>query len=127
MDYAVIKTGGKQYRVAAGDIIEVEKLAGNTGDVISFQEVLMLRQAENVTLGTPIIAGLTVSGKVVEQFKNDKIRVSKYKAKVRHRRTIGHRQQLTRVQIDVIGASKKISSEKKVAAKVSKPAVKKTA
>lgn len=113
MEYAVIKTGGKQYRVSPGDVIEVEKLIAKAGDVVTFSDVLMLKSNDDVKLGGPLITGLSVSGKVLDQFKHDKIRVSQYKAKVRHRRTIGHRQHLTRVQIEAIGKENKAKTDTK--------------
>ena len=111
MDYAVIKTGGKQYRVSLGDVIEVEKLAGKAGDTVTFSDVLMQKTDRNVTLGTPFIKDFMVTGKVVDQFKHDKIRVMKFKAKSRYRRTTGHRQALTRIMIEAFGGSKTPKTE----------------
>ena len=106
MDYAIIKTGGKQYRVSPGDVIEVEKLEGKPGDAVTFGNVLLQKTDADLVVGAPFVQGLSVSGKVVDQFKHDKIRVMKFKAKVRYRRTQGHRQQLTRVRIETIGSNK---------------------
>ncbi len=102
MKYAVIQTGGKQYRVSEGDIIEVERLSGAKDETISFTDVLLYTADGTVNLGTPLIEGATVTGKIVDHLKGEKIRVSKYKAKVRYRRVTGHRQSLTKVQIEQI-------------------------
>lgn len=102
MEYAVFKTGGKQYRVSKGDVLDIEKLEGNSGEKISFDEVLLYVSGDKSKIGTPIADKVKVLGKVVDQRKGEKIRVSKYKSKVRHRRVMGHRQLLTRVTIEEI-------------------------
>jgi large subunit ribosomal protein L21 len=100
--YAVIETGGKQYRVAAGDIIDVEKLPAETGAQVQLERVLMLAGDEGITIGTPVVTGASVTATVAEHFRGPKIRVFKMKAKKRYRRTMGHRQSLTRIKIDAI-------------------------
>ncbi len=105
MKYAVIQTGGKQYKVSVGQTIEVEKLEGKDGSALSFDQVLFLADEGSFKLGNPHISGLSVAGKIVEQTKGDKIRVSKFKAKSRYRRVMGHRQKLTKVEIVKIGDS----------------------
>jgi len=90
--YAVIKTGGKQYRVQAGDLLVVEKLAGEPGAKVAFDEVLMIGEGETVTLGAPLIAGAKVSATLVETRKGDKIKVFKKIRRQGYRRTRGHRQ-----------------------------------
>jgi len=75
--YAVIKTGGKQYRVAAGDKIQIEKLVGNPGDAVEFTEVLMVANGESVKIGAPLVAGATVSATVLSQSRHDKVRIFK--------------------------------------------------
>lgn len=102
MKYAVIFSGGKQYRVSEGDTIDVEKMAVLANDSISFDNVLLSVADQNVVLGKPYVAGVVVKASVVEQRKGEKIRVAKFKAKVRYRRVAGHRQRLTRVKIDQI-------------------------
>ncbi len=102
MKYAVISSGGKQFRVSEGDTIDVEKLAVEANDAVSFDTVLLSVADEKVTIGKPNIAGAVVKATVVEQRKGEKIRVAKFKAKVRYRRVTGHRQHLTRVKIDQI-------------------------
>ncbi len=101
--FAVIKTGGKQYRVAANDVIEVELLPAEKGAAVSFGEVLMLGGEGGVTVGAPI-AGASVAGEVVEQFRTRKILVFKKRRRKNSRRSHGHRQHLTRVRITGITA-----------------------
>ena len=100
--YAIVKTGGKQYKVREGDTLQVEKLAGEVGNEISFDDVLMYSDGETVTVGQPKLENVTVSGHIVEQGKNKKIIVFKYKRRKRYRRKQGHRQQYTAVRIDSI-------------------------
>ncbi len=99
--YAVIKTGGKQYRVQQGDVIYVEKLEAQAGDAVNF-DVLMLGDEDNVTIGAPVVEGAKVEGKVVGQVKSAKIVVFKYKAKKNERRKQGHRQPYTKVEITAV-------------------------
>ncbi len=100
--YAIVDSGGKQYRVKEGDILKVEKLAGEVGDNISFDKILMFSDDENVNIGTPLLEDVTVNGHIVEQGKAKKIIVFKYKRRKRYRRKQGHRQQFTAVKIDNI-------------------------
>ncbi|HRA65771.1 MAG: 50S ribosomal protein L21 [Caldilinea sp.] len=102
--YAVIRTGGKQYRVAAGDTVEVEKLDGAVGDSISLADVLLVSAGDAVQVGTPTVAGATVSAKITGQYRGTKIMVFKYRPKKRIRVRKGHRQYLTRLQIESINA-----------------------
>ena len=98
--YAVLETGGKQYKVQPGDVIEVERLDGEVGDQIELGPVLMLAGDDGApTFGTPSIAGAKVFGEVVEQGKGEKLIIFKYKPKVRYRRKTGHRQLVTRVRV----------------------------
>ncbi len=90
--YAVIKTGGKQYRVQAGDLLVVEKLEGESGAEIAFGEVLMIGEGAEVTLGSPIVDGASVSATLIETRKGDKIKVFKKIRRQGYRRTRGHRQ-----------------------------------
>ena len=99
--YAVIKTGGKQYKVAVGDEIFVEKLAGEAGETVTFDEVLAVGNDDGITTGSDVKAAVT--GEIVKQGKNKKITVLKYKAKKGYRRKNGHRQPYTRVRISAIG------------------------
>lgn len=122
MKYAVIKTGGKQYRVSEGDVIDVERLKLEKDEKIVFDNVLLLVSETAVKIGKPYIAGEKVEGKLLENLKGDKIRVSKFKAKVRYRKTIGFRASISRVKIEKISGSK----EKQAVAPLKKAVVKKT-
>jgi len=101
--YAIIATGGKQYKVAEGDIIRVEKLGVETGETVKFDQVLAVN-GKTLVVGTPTVSGATVTGTVVNNGKAKKIIVYKYKAKKGYRRKQGHRQQYTAVKIDKIKA-----------------------
>ena len=100
--YAVIVSGGKQYRVSEGDTIYVEKLDQEADSKVSF-DVLMLGSESNVEVGTPTLAGAKVEGKVVAQVKGEKVMIYKYKSKKNYHRRAGHRQQYTKVEITAIG------------------------
>lgn len=100
--YAVIETGGKQYRVAAGDTIAVERLKAEAGAQVELDQVLMVSGDAGVTIGTPVVDGAAVVATVSEHFRGPKIRVFKFKPKKRYRRTMGHRQELTRLTINEI-------------------------
>jgi large subunit ribosomal protein L21 len=102
--YAIIKTGGKQYRVAEGDVITVEKLIAGEGDVVTFDEVLTVVKDDEVVIGKPLVDGAKVTAKVEAQGKDKKILVFKYKAKSNYRRRQGHRQPFTKVVIEKIEA-----------------------
>jgi len=97
--YAVIKTGGKQYKVAAGDTIRVEKLPARNGEKFDITEVLMVADGDHVTFGKPLVPGAVVSAEVKEHGRGDKIRVIKYKRRTGYRRQIGHRQAYTELAI----------------------------
>lgn len=100
--YAIIKTGGKQYKVAEGDEVIVEKLEVAEGDSVTFEEVLTIVDGENVKIGTPKVEGAKVTGKVVKNGKGPKIRIFKFKHKTNYRRRQGHRQPFTKVKIEKI-------------------------
>ncbi len=97
--FAVIKTGGKQYKVAKDDVIEVEKLPGEAGAAVDLTEVLMLSDGGKVETGKPLVAGAKVSAEVVEQTRGDKIIVFKKRRRKNYRRKKGHRQDLTVLKI----------------------------
>ena len=108
--YAVIRTGGKQYRVAPDDVIEVEKLSGEAGEIIQFSEVLMLGGEGAAQIGAPTVSGASVAGQVIEQKRADKIIVFKKKRRKNYRRKKGHRQHLTAVRItEILTGGKKPS------------------
>ena len=100
--YAVISTGGKQYRVSEGQTIRVEKLPGEVGAPVSFDRVLLFSDGETVRVGQPTLDGMTVTGHIIQQGKAKKIIVFKYKRRKGYRRKRGHRQQFTALKIDTI-------------------------
>jgi len=100
--FAVVRTGGKQYRVAQGDVIAVEKLAGEPGSTIELAEVLMVGEGADAAAGTPLVAGASVSAELVEHRRADKIIVFKKKRRHNYRRKNGHRQHQTVLRIDEI-------------------------
>lgn len=102
--YAIIKTGGKQYKVAEGDVITVEKLAAGESEAVVFDQVLTVVNDADVKIGTPVVEGAKVTGKVEAQGKDKKILVFKYKAKSNYRKRQGHRQPFTKVVIEKIEA-----------------------
>lgn len=116
--FAVIKTGGKQYKVAKDDVITVERLPGEAGGNVSFEEVLMLG-GDDTKVGAPLVDGASVSGEIVEQTRGEKIIVFKKQRRQNYRRKKGHRQELTVVKItDILAAGKKPAKK----AKAKKPA-----
>jgi large subunit ribosomal protein L21 len=102
--YAVVRTGGKQVRVSAGQAIRVEKLGGEVGDAVSFDEVLLVGGDGETKVGQPLVAGASVSGKITEQGRGEKIIVFKMKRRKGYRRKQGHRQDYTEVVVDSINA-----------------------
>ena len=131
--YAVVQTGGKQYRVTAGDTFQVEKLAGNAGDTVKLERVLALMNNGKPLLGNPMIAGAVVEAQIIDTAKGEKVLIFKKKRRHNYRRKNGHRQTLTTLHVTNIlynGTSlvsaqpKKIEAEKKAAAPAK---VKKTA
>jgi large subunit ribosomal protein L21 len=99
--FAIIKTGGKQYRVAAQDVITVEKLAGNPGDAVAFEDVLLVG-GDTVVVGCPNVAGATVAGELVEHGRGDKVIVFKKRRRKNSRRKRGHRQEFSVIRITEI-------------------------
>ncbi|MBU4209685.1 MAG: 50S ribosomal protein L21 [Proteobacteria bacterium] len=100
--YAVVSSGGKQYKVHESEILRVEKISGDIGTPVSFDRILMFSDGENVNVGQPVIENVLVKGHIVEQDKAKKIIVFKYKKRKRYRRKQGHRQQYTAIKIDSI-------------------------
>lgn len=100
--YAVVATGGKQYKVREGEILRVEKIPGEIGTPVSFDKVLMTSDGTSVSIGQPFLENIAVSGHITEQAKAKKILVFKYKRRKRYRRKNGHRQPYTAVKIDSI-------------------------
>jgi large subunit ribosomal protein L21 len=111
--FAVFKTGGKQYRVAADDVLEVDKITGEPGDIVEFGEVLVVG-GDNVTLGSPTVAGAAVAAEVVEQARGPKIIAFKKRRRKNSRRKRGHRQDYTRIRIvEILTEGKKPSAKAK--------------
>ncbi|HEY7924424.1 MAG TPA: 50S ribosomal protein L21 [Vicinamibacteria bacterium] len=102
--YAIIRAGGKQYRVEKGDVLRLERLEGKVGSKVTLDEVLLVGGGDDLQLGSPKVAGASVEGTVVEQDRGPKIRVFKYKKRKHYRRTRGHRQSYTALRIDAIQA-----------------------
>lgn len=100
--FAVVKSGGKQYRVEPGQLLKVDHVAGNVNDEVRLEDVLMFSDDNGVTLGTPNVAGHVVRATIVEQTKGEKIVVFKFKSKKRYRKTRGHRSQLTVLKVEEI-------------------------
>jgi len=100
--YAVIQSGGKQYKVNEGDILKVEKLSGEAGDKLSLDQVLIISDGEMLKVGSPLVAGAKVMVEVIEQGRGKKITVYKYKKRKNYRRKQGHRQAFTKIKVDKI-------------------------
>lgn len=102
--YAVIKTGGKQYKVSEGEILKVEKITGNRGDVVSLDDVLLISKGEEIKVGTPTLEGAKVVGEILGQTKGSKVTVFKMKRRKGYRKKTGHRQNLTNLRIkEIVG------------------------
>lgn len=126
--FAIIKTGGKQYKVAPNEVIRVEKLAGASGDTIEFTDVLMIGKDGTVKVGAPLIANATVYGTVLDQIRDDKVIIFKKTQRHNYRRKNGHRQSLTVIRItDILaeGEKRKSTAPKVEAQKEKAPAIKK--
>lgn len=104
MSYAVIKTGGKQYRVMQGEVLRVELLPADVDATITFDQVLLVGEGESITVGAPLVAGATVSAKVCAHGRADKIRIVKFRRRKHYKRTQGHRQHYTEIEITGINA-----------------------
>ncbi len=101
--YAVIKTGGKQYRVKEGDVLKLETLIAEVGSTYDFAEVLMLCKDDKVTCGTPFIAKAKVTAEIIEHGRHKKIKIIKFRRRKHHMKQMGHRQNYTQVKITAIG------------------------
>jgi large subunit ribosomal protein L21 len=111
--FAVIKTGGKQYKVAANQVIEVERLEGDAGAKVSFEDVLMIGEGDAVTLGAPSVAGASVAGEVVKQTRGEKVYAFKKRRRHNSKRVRGHRQHVTQVRIvEILSEGKKPRARK---------------
>ena len=97
--FAVIKTGGKQYKIKEKDVLKIEKIPGEIGDKVEFDEVLMIADDNKVEVGDPFLRGKKVESKILEQERDKKVLVVKYKPKTRYKKRVGHRQMFTKVEI----------------------------
>jgi large subunit ribosomal protein L21 len=125
--YAVLSSGGKQYRVEAGATLMLERLDGQprvAGDQVTFDRVLLIGDGDDVTIGTPTVAGASVSATVLGEALGPKLVIFKFKQKVKYRRRTGHRQHLTRVRIDAIHPTPARKVASRAEAKPEEPAVK---
>ena len=131
--YAVFRSGGKQYRAAKGDVLRLEKIEADEGATVQFDEVLLVGEGSDIKVGTPLVAGTSVSGKVVSQGKSRKVPVVKFRRRQNYLRQGSHRQFFTEVEITAIGAAKSPAADKAKAAPKTeaaaddKPATKKKA
>ncbi len=121
--YAVLKSGGKQYKVEEGQVLRLEKLPGDVGSAIKFDQILMIGDGESIQVGQPLVDGASVEARIVDQGRGKKIIVFKYKRRKRYRRKQGHRQEFTAIQVDSIltktkSAPKKAEPEKPEAKEV---------
>ncbi|MDH5183164.1 MAG: 50S ribosomal protein L21 [Gammaproteobacteria bacterium] len=103
--YAVIKTGGKQYRVSEGQTLRIEKLNAEQGTNVEFDQVLMVADGEDFKVGTPLVSGGKVTAEILEQGRGKKVKIVKFRRRKHYRRTMGHRQSFTEVKITGITAS----------------------
>ncbi len=123
--YAVVKTGGKQYRVSPGDTLRVELLGANEGDEITLDQVLMMGEGESVTIGTPTIENASVSAKVLQNGRDKKVRIIKFRRRKHHRKQMGHRQHFCEIEITGMnGAGLSASAPAKTEAPAPAPAAK---
>ena len=113
MAYAIIRTGGRQFRIAEGDTVDVDLLDLDLGKTATFSDVLMFADGKNVTHGNPLIAGAKVTAEVLERRKDKKVIAFKYKRRKGYHRTVGHRRKLTRVKIKSISVEAKKAPSKK--------------
>lgn len=123
--YAIVKCGGKQIKVAQGDVVRVERVAAEAGDTVTLDQILMVGEGSNVTVGTPVVSGASVTATVLEQIRDEKVIVFKKRRRQNSRRKKGHRQYLTVLKIDAVNAKGGAKAETKEPA--AKPAAKKAA
>ncbi len=115
--YAVIKTGGKQYKVEAGATLKVEKLLGEVGSKVVIDKVLMIADGESTTIGAPLIAGATVNATVVSHGRADKVMIFKFRRRKHYRKTQGHRQSFTEILINDVNGKGAVAAKPVAAAK----------
>ncbi len=100
--YAVVKTGGKEYRISQGDLIRVEKMEGKVGDQVTMKDILMVSHEGQVQVGNPLLANAVITGEIVQQVKGKKVLIYKMKRRKNYRRTKGHRQTYTYIRVNEI-------------------------
>ena len=100
--FAVVKTGGKQYVVKEGDIVDIEKIEGNEKDKVKLDQILLVADSKDVKVGTPLVKGAIIEAEIKEQFKDKKVEILKFKRKTGYRRKKGHRQNKTKIEITKI-------------------------
>jgi len=103
--YAVVKTGGKEYRISPGDLIRVEKLEGKVGDQVTMKDILMVSHEDQVQVGNPLLGNAVITGEIVQQVKGRKVLIYKMKRRKNYRRTKGHRQTYTYIRVNEISLS----------------------
>ena len=103
--YAVVKTGGKEYRISPGDLIRVEKLEGKVGDQVTMKDILMVSHEDQVQVGNPLLGNAVITGEIVQQVKGRKVLIYKMKRRKNYRRTKGHRQTYTYIRVNEINLS----------------------
>ena len=126
MDFAVIRHLGKQHVVSVGSVIEINGIAGETGETVLLEDVLLTSMGDNLKIGAPTIAGLTVTAKIIDAGKGEKIRVAKFKAKSRYRKVMGFRPLISTLEILSIGGEASKAEPKVEKKTVKKPVSKKT-
>lgn len=112
MTYAIVKCGGKQLKISAGDTVRVERLTTEVGKKVTLDEILLVGEGDKVTIGTPLVSGATVTASVIDQIRDDKVIIFKKKRRQNYRRKKGHRQYLTVLKIDSIDAGGKKAAAK---------------
>jgi large subunit ribosomal protein L21 len=115
--YAVIVTGGRQYRVMQGETLRVEKLAGDVGAEIKFDQVLLVGSGEDITVGAPLVGGALVAAKIVSHGRGEKVRIIKFRRRKHHQKQMGHRQYYTEIEIGAIQVPGKSDASEKKASK----------
>ncbi len=103
--YAVVKTGGKEYRISQGDLIRVEKMEGKVGDQVTMKDILMVSHEGQVQVGNPLLANAVITGEIVQQVRGKKVLIYKMKRRKNYRRTKGHRQTYTYIRVNEISLS----------------------
>lgn len=115
--YAIIKTGGRQFRVMEGETLRVEKLEGDVGSAVKFEEILMVGEGDSIHIGAPLVSGASVAAKIKSHGRADKIRIIKFRRRKHHMKQMGHRQHYTEIEITGISHEKKSAKNEKAADK----------